>query len=75
MERPNTWTVTPKDERPTRLDFTCLSGKIIKETGPHNSLKQLYSKYVLEDDGDQKKFSDCCAGTVSENHKVDLTTD
>jgi hypothetical protein len=75
MERPDTWTVTPKDERPTRLDFTCLAGKIIKETGPHNSLKQLYSKYVLEDDGNQKKFSGCCAGTISENHKVDLTTD
>ena len=75
MERPDTWTATPKDERPTRLDFTCLAGKIIKETGPHNSLKQLYSKYVLEDDGNQKKFSDCCAGTISENHKVDLTTD
>lgn len=75
MERPDTWAVTPKDERPTRLDFTCLAGKIIKETGPHNSLKQLYSKYVLEDDGNQKKFSDCCAGTISENHKVDLTTD
>ena len=49
MERKDTWVVKPEDERPTRLDFTCLAGKIIKETGPHNSLKQLYSKYVLSD--------------------------
>ena len=75
MERKDTWVYNPDDERPTRLDFTCLAGKIIKETGPHNSLKQLYSKYVLEDDGNQKKFSDCCAGTVPENHKADLTID
>lgn len=75
MERPNTWTVEPEDERPTSIDFTCLAGKIIKETGPHNSLKQLYSKYVSNDEGNPKKFSDCCAGTLPENHKVVLTTD
>lgn len=56
MERPNTWIVKPEDERPTRLDFTYLAGKIIKETGPHNSLKQLYSKYVVSDaDADYDK--------------------
>jgi hypothetical protein len=49
MKRKDTWVVNPDDERPTRLDFTCLAEKIIKETGPHNSLKQLYSKYVLSD--------------------------
>ena len=49
MERKDTLVVKPDDERLTRLDFTCLAGKIIKETGPHNSLKQLYSKYVLSD--------------------------
>lgn len=74
MEIKDTFVVKPDDERPTRLDFTRLAEKIIKETGPHNSLKQLYSKYVL-DDGNQKKFSDCCAGTVPENHKVVSTTD
>lgn len=75
MERPDTWIVKLDDRRHTGLDVTYLAGKIIKETGPHNSLKQLYSKYVLEDGGNQKKFSDCCAGTVPKNQKADLTID
>lgn len=75
MERPDTWIVKLDDRRHTGLDVTYLARKIIKETGPHNSLKQLYSKYVLEDDGNQKKFSDRCAGTIPENHKADLTID
>lgn len=58
MEIKDTFVVKPDDERPTRLDFTRLAEKIIKETGPHNSLKQLYSKYVSNDEGNPKKFSD-----------------
>jgi hypothetical protein len=34
------------------LDDTCLAWGFIKEKEPHNSLKQLYSKYVLKDEED-----------------------
>ena len=51
-ERPNTWIVKPEDRRHTGLDVTCLAWGFIKEKEPHNSLKRLYSKYVLKDKED-----------------------
>lgn len=49
-ERPNAQIVKLDDRRHTGLDVTCSAWGFIKEKEPHNSLKQLYSKYVLKDE-------------------------
>lgn len=51
-ERPNAQIVKLDDRRHAGLDDTCLAWGFIKEKEPHNSLKQLYSKYVLKDEED-----------------------